>query len=951
MKNYSHIIFVFVANICSAQAVSDEFNNDLSLWSGTQSHFIINTSHQLQLNNTAAATSYLVTTFAPSVPNLEWNVYVRQAFAGSANNYGRIYLLSAQASLTQPTNGYYLQLGEGGSNDAVELFRQDGGTSVSVCRAANASIASAFAIRIKVLRDENAVWKLLIDYNAGNDFIEAASGTDATYTTGGWMGFVCVYTAGNATRFYYDDVYAGPVKPDIPPPDIAEKNDVVINEFFPDPSPPVGLPEQEFVEIYNRSSKTFDLNGWKIGDATSSVTMTSVVIHPDEYVVINSLPSLNNGGDVIKIIDNKNVVIDSIAYTLDWYQDASKSGGGYTIERLNPEVASMDVTNWYVSQDASGGTPGRRNSVFGRNPDSMAPIIIDVRYLVDSILIKFSEPVIPVGIIDGFRAEFRFDTTAVVYLEGLTNGLPYTLRITGLTDLAGNVASSVEFPFTYFIPHPISRKDVILTEVMSDPSPVVQLPEAEYVELHNRSMHPVDLSGWHLEDHTTIGKLPPKILMPGSYVLLTSTANTSKFQNANVVPVTSFPSLGNLGDMLVLREPGGSAIDSVVYELSWYRSFEKSDGGWSLELIDVNNPCGESDNWVASEDIDGGTPGFVNSVFGNKPDVTAPKLLSVIAVSPDSLILTFDERPKDAGSYSLPGKPYIVGKSIVFLLTDKLQLKTLYSITVTNVSDCNGNRMTTSTLDFFLPERAEPRDIIINEILFNPRPGKSDFVELYNRSDKYINLKNWRLSDKVITTDNAILIPGAYEVLSDSNMSMPSMPDDKGAIILTNNDSVVIDQFTYNDDMHSPILADTEGVSLERLSPDGDDWHSANGSAGYATPGRLNSNSRPAPATDDNTIGVLPEVIHPSGVLPFSQISYRFDRGGMVANVSVIDIEGRVIKTIASNETLAAEGSFQWDGDRNEGGLARAGYYMIWFQVFDLGGDVRTFRRRIVVGF
>jgi flagellar hook assembly protein FlgD len=71
----------------------------------------------------------------------------------------------------------------------------------------------------------------------------------------------------------------------------------------------------------------------------------------------------------------------------------------------------------------------------------------------------------------------------------------------------------------------------------------------------------------------------------------------------------------------------------------------------------------------------------------------------------------------------------------------------------------------------------------------------------------------------------------------------------------------------------------------------------------------------------------------------------------MVANVSVIDTEGRIIKTIAANETLAAEGSFQWDGDRNEGGLARAGYYMVWFQVFDLSGDVKTYRQRIVLGF
>ncbi len=104
--------------------------------------------------------------------------------------------------------------------------------------------------------------------------------------------------------------------------------------------------------------------------------------------------------------------------------------------------------------------------------------------------------------------------------------------------------------------------------------------------------------------------------MPNEYMLLTSTTNAPKFSKA--LGVTSFPSLGNLGDRIVLRDPGGTAIDSVAYSLSWYHSSEKADGGWSLELIDVNNPCGEGDNWTASEDIDGGTPGEINSVLANK---------------------------------------------------------------------------------------------------------------------------------------------------------------------------------------------------------------------------------------------------------------------------------------------------------------------------------------------
>ncbi|HEX8060882.1 MAG TPA: lamin tail domain-containing protein [Cyclobacteriaceae bacterium] len=945
MKNYSIIIF-FLTNICSGQ-VSDDFNDgDFVNWSGTTSHFIVNASHQLQLNNTVASTSYITTSFAPGQNDLEWNVYVKQSFAGSGNNYGRIYLLSDQANLTGSLNGYFLQLGEAGTNDAVELFRQTGNTVASVCRGANATIASSFAIRIKVTRIAGS-WKVFIDYSGGTDYSEAASGSDSTYSSGLWTGMVCVYTVGNANRFYFDDIYAGPLKPPPLPPDIAEFNDVVINEFFPDPTPPVGLPEQEFVEVYNRSSKTFNLQGWKIGDATGLVSMPPVVIRPDEYVVVTSVPSLNNSGDVIKIIDDHGVLIDSINYTLDWYQDASKSAGGYSIERLNPEVKSNDVTNWHVSSSGTGGTPGVRNSVFGRNPDSKPPDIVSIRYLLDSIEIKFSEKIVG-GDIGGFKTVYGSDSTAIIHLENLVNGLSYSITIGGIADPAGNILTPKEFSYTYFIPHAVFHKDIIITEIMADPTPVVQLPEAEYIEVFNRSVNPINLTGWRVEDPTTSAKLPSRIIMPGEYLVLTSATNASKFPKC--VGVTSFPSLGNLGDRIVLREPAGKAIDSVAYSLSWYHSSEKADGGWSLELIDVNNPCGEGDNWTSSEDTDGGTPGEINSVFANKPDLTAPKLLSVFAVSGDSLVFTFDERPFESGSYSMSGTAFIRDRSIVLVVSEKFKTKMMYSIAVKDVADCNGNLMESTTISFALTETAQRNDIIINEVLFNPRPMESDFVEIYNRSLKYINLKNWMLSGKTVTATNEVLAPGSYRLLNSINMSMPSMPDDEGDIALINQRGDTIDHFHYNDDMHAAILSDTEGVSLERINPDESNWHSGNASTGYSTPGYVNSNSRPLYSADDGTIAIVPEVISPSGSASFSQFFYHFDRGGLVVNASVIDLDGRVIKTIATNETIGTEGSFQWSGDRDEGGMARSGYYLVWFQVFDHDGGVRTYRSRVIVG-
>ena len=75
----------------------------------------------------------------------------------------------------------------------------------------------------------------------------------------------------------------------------------------------------------------------------------------------------------------------------------------------------------------------------------------------------------------------------------------------------------------------------------------------------------------------------------------------------------------------------------------------------------------------------------------------------------------------------------------------------------------------------------------------------------------------------------------------------------------------------------------------------------------------------------------------------------HLDRGGYLSNIKVLDTEGRLIKTLAQNESLATEGFFRWDGDRDDGGYARMGYYIVWFQLFDAEGHVEVHRKRVVV--
>jgi hypothetical protein len=183
---------------------------------------------------------------------------------------------------------------------------------------------------------------------------------------------------------------------------------------------------------------------------------------------------------------------------------------------------------------------------------------------------------------------------------------------------------------------------------------------------------------------------------------------------------------------------------------------------------------------------------------------------------------------------------------------------------------------------------------------------------------------------------------------------MPSFPDDEGSVALLDSAGNIIDHFLYDDKMHSVFIKENEGVSLERISMETatnnrQNWKSASSTVGYATPGYSNSNANPSRITDD-AISIEPEIFAPqSGQPDYTQIKYQFDRGGYVANVKIFDPRGREVKLIAINEILGTEGFFRWDGDQDNGSKARLGSYMIWFEVFDDSGTVRTFRKRVVV--
>ena len=185
----------------------------------------------------------------------------------------------------------------------------------------------------------------------------------------------------------------------LPPP--SDGHGITITEFMPDPTPTHGLPACEYIELYNNSSVPHLLSDFLIGDASSETQLPSIVlpahgfrvIHSgcfdssNLFVAIDSWPSLNNQGDTIRLLDTSRLELDRVPY--------SSSEGGVAWELINPNQKCFSQSNWRLSNDAQGGSPGSFNTAWDESADDTPPLIQAVEPLAsNTFLIHLDEPCI-----------------------------------------------------------------------------------------------------------------------------------------------------------------------------------------------------------------------------------------------------------------------------------------------------------------------------------------------------------------------------------------------------------------------------------------------------------------------------------------------------------------------------------------------------------------------------
>jgi len=801
------------------------------------------------------------------------------------------------------------------------------------------------------------------------------------------------------------------------------ENDIVINELMVDPSPVVGLPNYEFIELYNTTNYALNLSGWYLKIGTTIKNLNDFILAPNGYiiicddaaesdfvtygnVIILSSLALTNSGNTVSLFDGNDVLINTVSYTDSWYSNVGKEDGGWSLERIDPANNCSGSLNWKASNNTAGGTPGTQNSVYANNVDNIAPFITNaILSSKNSITIEYSEEIVNTSIINSINYSVTGNTTSNITViapnkidlildNQFENASQIVLYVSNLDDYCGNIMNDTTINFTYY---KAKQFDVVINEIMADQTPVVYLPEAEYIELYNTSDYEISMHNWTLYYGNYSTTIPDINIPADSFIVLCKEIDLPLFEEYNnVYGVHSFNLSAN-GMLLAISDEEDNTIHSVAYVISWYKDNNKTDGGWSLEQIDPTNPCGAYENWHASTSRNGGTPSTKNSVNEENSDNDIPELIRAYISDTNTIVINLSESiiidtinsnifTVDNGiGGALSILPITFDNTIITLkFANNFTENIIYTLSLnTVIADCAGNLIDkTKTVKFGYATRPEPNDIVINEVLFNPLDDGVDYVEIYNRSNKIIDATEINIATKkdgvldnikIISIDPILIFPQDYIIISKNDrivkqqyttktkynfINIPTLPtysNEEGTVIIVDNADIIIDEFEYNEEMHFPTLVTNDGVSLERINPNiatnlSTNWHSAAETVGFGTPGYKNSQYNPK-SDGTGTVSLEKDVFSPDndGFEDILTINYNMEKSGYTANVYIFDANGRLMKQIVNNELLAISGSFNWDGIDEYNQKLRIGMYVLVFEVFDMEANTNKYKLPFVV--
>ncbi|MDR2963378.1 MAG: lamin tail domain-containing protein [Bacteroidales bacterium] len=415
--------------------------------------------------------------------------------------------------------------------------------------------------------------------------------------------------------------------------------DVVFSELMIAPSGEYGLPNYEYIELYNRSDCMVQLSDLELFVGTNAHQLPNYVLPAKSYVYIisanassaenipenvcflRSFPALNNTSQTIALKSKEHRLITSLTYSDSWYASSfKKQQGGWSLEKIDLDNVSELAANWRASESFSGGTPGAANSVLAQNFDTHLPRIESVSVLNDSTIqittnknmtcedlwqhcyVSHSN-IVRVEHVDNKHTKFN-----LVVPNTVDYGALYQLFTDGiLQDHAGNYCPQLQIDFAR-TDSLLARNAVIFTEILFHTS----AKNEKFIELYNNSNSYFNCAEIYLtnidtanNDVKTVYKLSTEALLfpPHSYAVVSKNVSNVQSDCAGDVlwiQPANMPSLAQSKGTLLLANKWGHTIDSLCYFATWHSPYLSQKIDVSLERLDYQKPTHVANNWYSA---------------------------------------------------------------------------------------------------------------------------------------------------------------------------------------------------------------------------------------------------------------------------------------------------------------------------------------------------------------
>ncbi len=270
-----------------------------------------------------------------------------------------------------------------------------------------------------------------------------------------------------------------------------------------------------------------------------------------------------------------------------------------------------------------------------------------------------------------------------------------------------------------------------------------------------------------------------------------------------------------------------------------------------------------------------------------------------------------------------------------------------------------------------------PGEIVFNELLPDPYAGGSEYIELYNRSDRTLSLKELAIGVRkpdgtinkfyflsgvtyampshsyILLTKNKLGVESFYMVPFPDllfEVNLPVLANTSSTLLLCiGEEDTIIDEITYSSKWHTPSIKETKGVAIERIDPEGEtqaseNWTSATFAAGYGTPGY--QNSQYAEGQNGNSTYIEAPVYATDGLY---HIAYQLDNTGYNCRAYVYNVGGYRVAQLANHELMGVSGEMKWDGKASDGIRLRAGVFIFYAELYHKNGTIKRYKKVFLI--